>query len=76
VPVKVVANGQPIDVFGCPSPNFEDFDGDGDLDLLCGEFLDGFTDFENVDAAAAARSTRPVSGCDSRTANRWRWTCR
>jgi hypothetical protein len=37
-----------IDTFGCPSPNFADFDDDGDLDLLCGEFLDGFTYFENV----------------------------
>src|SRR2546423_10920986 len=31
-----------------PSPNLADFDGDGDLDLLCGEFLDAFTYFENT----------------------------
>ena len=42
------ASDSPIETFGCPSPNFFDGDGDGDLDLLCGEFLDGFTYFENV----------------------------
>lgn len=47
-PVQVQAAGRPIDTFGMPSPNFGDFDGDGDLDLLCGEFLDGFTYFENT----------------------------
>ncbi len=47
-PTKVLAGGSPVDVFGWPSPNFADFDSDGDLDLLCGEFLDGFTYFENI----------------------------
>lgn len=54
-PVKIEAGGKPIDVFGCRSPNFEDFDGDGDLDLLCGEFLDGFTYFENVGSRTKPR---------------------
>lgn len=49
-PVQLKAGDAPIDVYGCPSPNFADFDQDGDLDLVCGEFLDGFTWFENVGA--------------------------
>jgi len=47
--------GKPIDVFGTVSPNFGDFDGDGDFDLLCGEFLDGFTYFENIGTRTTPR---------------------
>ena len=48
--VKITAAGEPIDVYGMPSPNLEDFDGDGDLDVICGEFVDKLTWFENVGA--------------------------
>lgn len=47
-PQKLQAAGQVLEVFGCPSPNFADLDADGDLDLICGEFLDGMTYFQNI----------------------------
>ena len=45
---KLLADGKPIDVYGNATPNMADFDGDGDLDLICGEFVDRFTWFENI----------------------------
>ena len=45
---KIMAGENPIDVYGAPSPNFDDFDNDGDLDIICGEFIDKFTWFENI----------------------------
>jgi hypothetical protein len=47
-PTKIQAGGKTLDTYGCPSQSFADFDGDGDLDLICGEFLDGFTYFQNT----------------------------
>ena len=43
-----LANGKPIDAFGNPSPLFEDWDGDGDLDLISVDFTDNITFFENI----------------------------
>lgn len=51
-PRRLRAGGEVLDVYGLPSPNLADFDGDGDLDLVCGEFLDKFTYFENVGTRA------------------------
>lgn len=54
-PRKIEAAGKPVDVFGMPSPNLVDFDNDGDLDLLCGEFLDSFTYFQNTDSTTTPK---------------------
>jgi hypothetical protein len=47
-PVRLQAGGKDIDPYGMPSPSWGDFDGDGDIDLICGEFRDGFTYYENI----------------------------
>lgn len=48
-PIQLLnTDGVPLNVYGRPSPNFVDFNGDGKPDILCGEFRDGFTFFENV----------------------------
>jgi hypothetical protein len=43
-----MAGESAVDVYGWPSPCVADFDGDGDRDLICGEFVDKFTWFENT----------------------------
>jgi pimeloyl-ACP methyl ester carboxylesterase len=56
-PEPLLANGLPISTFGRPGQNLADFDGDGDMDLLCGSFLDSFTYFQNT-----GTRTEPVYG--------------
>lgn len=75
-PVKIMAGGKPVETFGWPSPNCADFDGDGDLDLLCGEFLDGFTYFENIGTRTApeyAPGRRLTLGADVKNARPSAW---
>jgi hypothetical protein len=46
-------DGSTPEVYGWPSPCIADWDGDGDLDIICGEFRDTFTYFENVGTKSA-----------------------
>ncbi len=51
----IMAGDAPVDVYGWPSPCVADFDGDGDRDLICGEFLNRFTWFDNTGTDAEIR---------------------
>ena len=73
-PEKIMAGNKPIDVYGMPSPSFADFDRDGDLDLICGEFLDGFTYFQNVGNRETPEYTVGQRLCYQ--AKTFIWTCR
>lgn len=44
---KILAGGQPIETFGAPGANMADFDNDGKLDIICGEFLDKLSWYRN-----------------------------
>lgn len=67
-PVQVLAGDKPVETFGWPSPNFADFRGTGKLDLICGEFRDGFTFFENIGTRTAPKYApgRPLKTADGR----------
>ena len=44
----LMENMFPVEVYGNAVPMFQDWDGDGDLDIICGDWMDGFTWFENI----------------------------
>ncbi len=44
---RIQAGGADMETYGAPCPCIADFDGDGDFDIICGEFVDGLTWFEN-----------------------------
>ena len=54
-PMRLQAGGKDVDPYGMPSPMWGDFRGTGKLDLICGEFRDGFTFYENT-----GTRTKPV----------------
>jgi FG-GAP-like repeat len=58
-PVPLRADDKPIDIYGAPCPCIADWDRDGDLDILCGEFRDEFTFFENLGGPGAPRLAGP-----------------
>lgn len=45
-------DGSAFETYGNPAPMAEDWDGDGDLDILCGSFIDDFHYFENIGTRA------------------------
>ncbi len=47
-PKPIWAGGKEIDTYGISGSNFEDFDGDGDLDIITAEFVDRLSWFENI----------------------------
>ena len=59
-PVLVHAGGNPIDNYSISGANFEDFDGDGDLDMILGEFVDKLTWIENIGTREKPEYAAPV----------------
>ncbi|MBC2595242.1 VCBS repeat-containing protein [Ruficoccus amylovorans] len=57
-PERLMVDDVPLDVYGMPSPVFADFLQDGKQHLICGEFVDGLTFFENIGTADQPKFAR------------------
>lgn len=61
------ADGQPLETYGMAGPCFGDWDGDGDLDIISGQFADTLVYFENRGSRSSpsytpAQTLRDVNG--------------
>ncbi len=45
---KILAGNQPLETYGAPGANMADFDNDGLMDIICGEFVDKLSWFKNI----------------------------
>ena len=45
---KIFAGDKPLETYGAPGANMADFDNDGRLDIICGEFLDKLIWYKNT----------------------------
>jgi len=45
---RIKAQGKDIESYGAPGANMADFNGDGKPDIICGEFLDKLTFYQNT----------------------------
>lgn len=57
--IKAV-NGDNLETFGWPNPCFADWDGDGDLDIIVSEFVDGLFFVQNVGTRTDPKYKQPV----------------
>ncbi len=57
-PLALKADGEDIDNYGISGAIFEDFDGDGDLDIIISEFVDRLTWIENIGTRKAPKYTK------------------
>lgn len=63
---EIYAAGAMIDTYGAPNPCIADFDKDGDLDIICGEFVDGLTWYENIGTRTEPKFAAPRQLTDNK----------